>query len=113
MVLARRHASSPSPTAPWCRRRPPEQLAQIALAAARDRTRLVGDSPASRLPLYSTKGSAEGPTVARVREAAARFRELAPNIVADGELQADAALMPEVAERKAPGLRRWRAAPTC
>ncbi|MEP7176201.1 MAG: phosphate acyltransferase, partial [Gemmatimonadales bacterium] len=81
----------------------PDQLAQIALAAARDRPRLVGDSPRVAFLSYSTRGSAEGPGVARVREAAARFRELAPNIVSDGELQGDAALAPDVAERKAPG----------
>jgi phosphate acetyltransferase len=81
----------------------PEQLAHIALAAARDRTRLAGDSPRVAFLSYSTRGSAEGPRVARVREAAARFRELAPNILSDGELQADAALVAEVAERKAPG----------
>jgi phosphate acetyltransferase len=81
----------------------PEQLAMIALAAARDRPRLAGDSPRVAFLSYSTKGSAEGPRVARVREAAARFRELAPNILSDGELQADAALVAEVMERKAPG----------
>ena len=81
----------------------PEQLAMIALAAARDRPRLVGDSPRVAFLSYSTKGSAEGPRVARVREAAARFRDLAPNIVSDGEVQADAALVAEVMERKAPG----------
>jgi phosphate acetyltransferase len=81
----------------------PEQLAMIALAAARDRPRLAGDSPRVAFLSYSTKGSAEGPRVARVREAAARFRELAPNIVSDGEIQADAALVAEVMERKAPG----------
>jgi phosphate acetyltransferase len=81
----------------------PEQLAMIALAAVRDRPRLVGDSPRVAFLSYSTKGSAEGPRVARVREAAARFRELAPNIVSDGEVQADAALVAEVMERKAAG----------
>jgi phosphate acetyltransferase len=81
----------------------PEQLAMIALAAARDRPRLAGDSPRVAFLSYSTKGSAEGPRVARVREAAARFRELAPNIISDGEVQADAALVAEVMERKAPG----------
>jgi phosphate acetyltransferase len=81
----------------------PEQLAMIALAAARDRPRLAGDSPRVAFLSYSTKGSAEGPRVARVREAAARFRELAPNIVSDGEVQADAALVAEVMERKTPG----------
>jgi phosphate acetyltransferase len=81
----------------------PGQLAEIALAAARDRTRLVGDSPRVAFLSYSTKGSAEGPHVARVQEAAAHFQQLAPNIVCDGELQVDAAVSQEVAERKAPG----------
>jgi phosphate acetyltransferase len=81
----------------------PGQLAEIALAAARDRSRLVGDSPRVAFLSYSTKGSAGGPHVARVQEAAAHFQQLAPNIPSDGELQADAALNPEIAERKAPG----------
>jgi phosphate acetyltransferase len=81
----------------------PDQLAQIALAAARDRPRLVGDAPRVAFLSYSTKGSAEGPRVARVRDAATRFAELAPKLVADGELQGDAALVPDVAARKASG----------
>ena len=81
----------------------PGQLAEIALAAARDRSRLVGDSPRVAFLSYSTKGSAKGPHVARVQEAAAHFQQLAPNIASDGELQADAALNAEVSERKAPG----------
>ncbi|HEY7479779.1 MAG TPA: phosphate acyltransferase [Gemmatimonadales bacterium] len=80
-----------------------EELAGIALAAARDRSRLVGDSPRVAFLSYSTKGSADGPRIRRVREAAAAFRNLAPNIPSDGELQGDAALAPEVSERKAPG----------
>jgi phosphate acetyltransferase len=80
----------------------PAELAGIALAAARDRSRLVGDSPRVAFLSYSTKGSAEGPMVARVREAAVQFHRLAPNIPSDGELQGDAALVPEVGERKAP-----------
>jgi phosphate acetyltransferase len=81
----------------------PGQLAEIALAAARDRPRLVGDSPRVAFLSYSTKGSAGGPHVARVQEATAHFQQLAPNILCDGELQADAALNQEVGERKAPG----------
>jgi phosphate acetyltransferase len=81
----------------------PGQLAEIALAAARDRARLVGDSPRVAFLSYSSKGSASGPPVARVQEAATHFQQLAPNIASDGELQADAALNVEVAERKAPG----------
>jgi phosphate acetyltransferase len=81
----------------------PGQLAEIALAAARDRSRLIGDSPRVAFLSYSSKGSAGGPHVARVQEAAAHFQQLAPNILSDGELQADAALSQEVGERKAPG----------
>jgi phosphate acetyltransferase len=81
----------------------PEELAGIALAAARDRSRLVGDTPRVAFLSYSTKGSADGPKVQKVREAAAIFRGLAPNIPSDGELQGDAALMPDISERKAPG----------
>jgi phosphate acetyltransferase len=81
----------------------PGQLAEIALAAARDRSRLVGDTPRVAFLSYSTKGSARGPHVARVQEAAAHFQQLAPHIASDGELQADAALNVEVGERKAPG----------
>jgi phosphate acetyltransferase len=80
-----------------------EELAGIALAAARDRGRLVGDEPRVAFLSYSTRSSAEGASVERMREAAARFRELAPQIPVDGEIQVDAALVPDVAERKAPG----------
>ncbi len=80
-----------------------EQLAEIALAAARDRSRLVGDVPRVAFLSYSTKASARGAPIDRVRDAAIRFRDLAPGIASDGELQVDAALMPEVSDRKAPG----------
>ena len=79
------------------------QLAEIALSAARDRRRIVGDEPVVAFLSYSTKGSAAGPRVAKVAEAVERFGELAPDIVCDGELQGDAAIVPEVAERKASG----------
>jgi phosphate acetyltransferase len=80
-----------------------EQLAEIAVAAARDRRRVVGDEPVVAFLSHSTKGSADGDSVARVRAALARFRALEPAIPADGELQGDAALVPAVAARKAPG----------
>lgn len=79
------------------------QLASIGLAAARDRPRLVGDAPRVAFLSYSTRGSAEGPLVARVRAAVEYFRSAAPEVCVDGELQGDAALVPEVADRKAPG----------
>ena len=81
----------------------PEQLADIALAAARDRTRVVGDEPVVAFLSYSTRGSAAGPRVERIRAAVEHFRGLAPDITCDGELQADAALVTQIAEKKAPG----------
>jgi phosphate acetyltransferase len=81
----------------------PEQLAEIALAAARDRARLVEDVPRVAFLSYSSKGSAKGAPVDRVRDAALRFHDLAPGIDSDGELQVDAALAPDIADRKAPG----------
>ena len=83
----------------------PSQLADIALATARDRRRIVGDEPVVAFLSYSTKGSAAGPRIDRVRAAVAdlRRRSPAPSFAFDGELQSDAALILEVAARKAPG----------
>jgi phosphate acetyltransferase len=80
-----------------------DELAHIALAAVADRRRLVGDAPRVAFLSYSTHGSADGRSVTLVREAVARFHELAPGVPADGDLQADAALVPEVAAAKARG----------
>jgi phosphate acetyltransferase len=85
----------PDPTA--------EQLADIALAAAEARPRIVGDAPRVAFLSYSTAGSAQGASVEKVREALAIFREKAPSIPADGELQVDAALIEAVGAKKAPG----------
>lgn len=85
----------PDPTA--------EQLADIAAAAADARRRVVGDEPRVAFLSYSTLGSAGGPSVDKVRHALALFRDRHPAISADGELQADAALIDSVAHRKAPG----------
>lgn len=81
----------------------PEQLAAIAVAAAGDRHRLVGDEPRVAFLSYSTRGSAEGEPVARVRVATEYFQRRMPGVVSDGELQADAALVPAIATRKALG----------
>jgi phosphate acetyltransferase len=51
---------------------------------------------------FSTKGSAEHPDIIKVREAFALFSQTYPDILADGELQVDAALIPSIAQRKAP-----------
>lgn len=81
----------------------PAQLAEIALAAARDRRRIVGDEPVVAFLSYSTKGSATGPRVERVREAVACLERLGPDFAFDGEVQGDAALVAEVGRRKVPG----------
>jgi phosphate acetyltransferase len=83
----------------------PAQLADIALASASDRLRIVGDEPCVAFLSYSTRGSASGERVERVRAAVAALRRRSPPFVFDGELQADAALIAEVGARKAPGTR--------
>lgn len=79
-----------------------EQLADIAIAAARDRRLVVGDEPRVAFLSYGTAGSGAGPSVDRVRAAVELVRRRAPEIAVDGELQGDAALVPAVASRKAP-----------
>lgn len=81
----------------------PEQLADAALAAGRDRRRVVGDEPVVAFLSYATKGSAAGPRVERVRAAVELLRRRHPDFAADGELQGDAALVAHVAAAKAPG----------
>jgi phosphate acetyltransferase len=79
-----------------------DQLADIALAAAADRSRVVGDTPRVALLSFSTHGSAKGESIDRVREALALIKLRNPDLVVDGELQGDAALAPAVAARKSP-----------
>lgn len=81
----------------------PAELAEIALCAAEERRRIVGDEPRIAFLSFSTLGSAHGKAVEKVREAVRLFRARAPGVAADGELQADAALLEEVARLKAPG----------
>jgi phosphate acetyltransferase len=83
----------------------PQQLADAGLAAARDRRRIVGDEPVVAFLSYSTKGSASGPRVARVREAVELLAARRPDFAFDGELQTDAAIVADVAARKAPASR--------
>lgn len=79
-----------------------EQLADIALAAAEDRRLVVGDEPRVAFLSFSTHGSGGGESVDRVRKAAGIARAREPGLVLDGELQGDAAIIPEVGRRKAP-----------
>ncbi len=80
-----------------------DQLADIALAAAADRSRIVGDEPRVALLSFATRGSADGESVEMVRAALALVRQRAPNLAVDGELQTDAALIRSIGDRKAPG----------
>ena len=81
------------------------QLADIAIAAAADRRRIVGDEPRVAFLSFSTKGSGGGSSVTCARDAAELVRTREPGLEVDGELQGDAALIASVAERKAPGSR--------
>ena len=78
------------------------QLAQIALSSAELGRKVLGITPRVAMLSYSTKGSATGRFVERIREATAMLGELAPELVVDGELQVDAAIVPEVAKLKNP-----------
>jgi phosphate acetyltransferase len=80
-----------------------EQLSDIAIAAAVDRRKIVGDEPVVAFLSFSTAGSAEGESVTRVREAVRLTRDREPGLIVDGELQGDAALVQAVGARKAPG----------
>jgi phosphate acetyltransferase len=81
------------------------QLADIAIAAAADRRRIVNDEPRVAFLSFSTAGSSAGTSVDLVRKAVALTRSREPGLVVDGELQGDAALVPAVAARKASGMK--------
>jgi phosphate acetyltransferase len=89
-------AVTPVPTA--------EQLAQIAVCTAQTARSVAGiQDPRVAMLSFSTKGSAKHEVVDKVVEATRLAHELAPELKLDGELQADAALVPTVGEKKAPG----------
>lgn len=81
----------------------PDELASIAIATANTAKTLLGMDPKVAMLSFSTKGSAKHENVDKVTAALAKVKELAPDLDVDGELQADAAMVPKVAALKAPG----------
>lgn len=79
------------------------QLAQIAICTARTASAVAGLDPRVAMLSFSTKGSAKHEVVDKVVEALHIAQEMDPALKIDGELQADAALVPRVGESKAPG----------
>ncbi len=79
------------------------ELASIAASTADTFKKLVGETPRVAFLSFSTRGSAKHPDIDKVLEALQIFRKEYPEIEADGELQVDAAIIPKVGEKKAPG----------
>ena len=88
-------AVMPNPTA--------QELAQIAVCTGRTMKNMIGIEPKVAMLSFSTKGSAQHEFVDRVVEATGIAQQMAPELKIDGELQADAALVPSVGKFKAPG----------
>lgn len=76
-------------------------MAEVAVQSA-ETAKLFGIDPKVALLSFSTKGSAKGEMVTKVAQAAEKVHEMAPDLPADGELQFDAAFVPEVGKLKAP-----------
>ena len=80
-----------------------EQLADIAISTAENHRKLTGEEPRVALLSFSTKGSASHALVEKVQKATLLVKQKNTNLVVDGELQLDAAIVPSVASKKAPG----------
>jgi len=80
----------------------PRQLACIAVSAAELGSKVLGFIPRVAFLSYSTKGSSQGRLVDKVREALSLAREMKPDLLIDGELQVDAAIVPEITRIKYP-----------
>jgi phosphate acetyltransferase len=79
-----------------------QQLADVAIASAATGKALVGFEPKVAMLSFSTKGSGKHPLVDKIIEATKIAKKKKPELLIDGELQADAALIPSIGERKAP-----------
>ncbi len=79
------------------------QLADIAAVSADTHQRLTGEVPVVALLSFSTKGSAEHKNIDKVREALRIVKEKHPELLVDGELQFDAAVVESIGQKKAPG----------
>ena len=79
-----------------------EALSEIAISSAGSFKELVGKEPKVAMLSYSTMGSAHSPLTEKVVEATKLLKSKKPNLICDGEIQLDAAILPEIAERKAP-----------
>lgn len=88
-------AVHPNPTA--------EELAQIAVSTGRTTRSITGMEPRIAMLSFSTKGSAKNEMVDKVVEATRLAQQMAPDLQIDGELQADAAIVPGIGSAKAPG----------
>lgn len=80
-----------------------EALSEIAISSSKSFKQLIGAEPRVAMLSYSTYGSAHSPLTDKVVEATKILKEKMPDLIADGELQLDAAIIPEIAEFKAPG----------
>ena len=80
-----------------------EELSEIAISSAKSFKSLVGAEPVVAMLSYSTYGSAKSELTEKVVEATRLLKQKVPELTADGELQVDAALVPEVGRSKAPG----------
>ncbi len=79
-----------------------DALSEIAISSAKSFKELIGKEPKVAMLSYSTYGSASSPLTEKVVEATALLRSKVPDLICDGEIQLDAAIIPEVAELKAP-----------
>jgi len=80
----------------------PRQLAYIAISTAELARNILEITPKIAMLSYSTKGSAQGRLVEKIKEATALAKEADPNLIIDGELQVDTAIIPAVAKIKSP-----------